>query len=45
MRGRRGAGGGGYAINLGGEFRTLEVHGEDCVTVYRALMDLEDFSG
>lgn len=33
---RKTAGGGGFAINLGGEYSTLEVHGEDSVAVYSA---------
>jgi hypothetical protein len=33
---RKTAGGGGYAINLGGDFRTLEVEGDSNITVYRA---------
>lgn len=33
---RKTAGGGGYAINLGGENATLEVEGRENVTVYRA---------
>jgi len=37
---RKTAGGGGYAINLGGEFGTLEVEGEENITVYRA--EIED---
>lgn len=35
---RKTAGGGGYAINLSGDHRTLEVIGEDQVSVYRALV-------
>jgi hypothetical protein len=33
---RKTAGGGGYAINLGGEFATLEVSGEEHTSVYQA---------
>ena len=33
---RKTAGGGGYAINLGGDFSTLKVTGEENMTVYRA---------
>jgi hypothetical protein len=36
---RKTAGGGGYAVNLGGEFRTLEVEGEENITVYRAKIE------
>ena len=32
---RKTAGGGGYAINVGGEFSTLEVSGEENLTVYQ----------
>jgi hypothetical protein len=39
---RKTAGGGGYAINLGGEHSTLEVTGEDDVAVYRAKMPDEE---
>ncbi|MCB1745967.1 MAG: GFA family protein [Gammaproteobacteria bacterium] len=35
---RKTAGGGGYAINLGGAAESLEVRGEDAVGVYRAVM-------
>jgi len=35
---RKTAGGGGYAINLGGEADTLEVEGRDHVRVYRARL-------
>jgi hypothetical protein len=39
---RKTAGGGGYAINLGGEFGSLEVDGEENVAIYRAkIADLE----
>ena len=33
---RKTAGGGGYAINLGGDYVTLQVTGEENMTVYRA---------
>ena len=36
---RKTAGDGGFAINLGGKAATLEVEGEDNLTVYRARMD------
>jgi hypothetical protein len=37
---RKTAGGGGYAINLGAENSTLQVHGQENITVYRAkIMD------
>ena len=36
---RKTSGGGGYAINLGGEFGTLEVEGEEHITVYRAKIE------
>ncbi|MEM1152040.1 MAG: GFA family protein [Pseudomonadota bacterium] len=35
---RKTAGGGGYAINLGADFRTLEVEGRDNLRVYRAKL-------
>jgi hypothetical protein len=35
---RKTAGGGGYAINLGGEAATLEVQGDDAVGVYQAIV-------
>ena len=39
---RKTAGGGGYAINLGGEASTLEVKGEEYLSIYRArLVDHE----
>lgn len=34
---RKTAGGGGYSINLGGDFDTMQVDGEEHVTVYRAM--------
>jgi len=36
---RKTAGGGGYAINVGGDFATLEIDGEENLTVYRARVD------
>ncbi|PCI22030.1 MAG: alanine acetyltransferase [SAR324 cluster bacterium] len=33
---RKTAGGGGYAINLSGEFQTLSIEGKDGVRIYRA---------
>jgi len=36
---RKTAGGGGYAVNLGGEFGTLDVEGEENITVYRAKIE------
>ncbi len=35
---RKTAGAGGSAINLGGDFRTLKVEGQENITVYRAKM-------
>ena len=35
---RKTAGGGGYAINLGGNFSTLQVTGEEHTTVYQATV-------
>ena len=35
---RKTAGGGGYAINLGGDYSTLKVTGEDNTTVYQAMV-------
>ena len=35
---RKTAGGGGYAINLSGDYRTLEVTGEEFVAVYHARL-------
>jgi hypothetical protein len=39
---RKTAGGGGYAINLGGENSRLQVEGEESITVYRAGIRDED---
>ena len=36
---RKTAGGGGYAINLGGDAASMQVAGEAYVTVYRATLD------
>jgi hypothetical protein len=36
---RKSAGGGGYAINIMGEAATLEIEGEEAVTVFRAQVD------
>lgn len=33
---RKTAGGGGYAINIGGDYKTLEIEGEEYLSVYRA---------
>lgn len=38
---RKTSGGGGYAINLGGDYSSLEVDGESNVSVYRAMMHNE----
>ncbi|MCQ4295862.1 GFA family protein [Pseudomonas stutzeri] len=35
---RKTAGGGGYAINLGGDYRTLQVEGREHVSVYQARL-------
>ena len=35
---RKTAGGGGYAINLGGDFETLKVEGEKFISVYKAII-------
>jgi hypothetical protein len=35
---RKTAGGGGYAINLGGKFETLEVEGDEFISVYKAII-------
>lgn len=39
---RKTAGGGGYAINLGGDYASLEVEGEGSIGVYRAMMHDEE---
>lgn len=36
---RKTAGGGGYAINIGADFETLEISGEEHIAVYQAKMD------
>lgn len=35
---RKTQGGGGYAINIGGDARTLQISGKDDITVYHAVM-------
>jgi len=35
---RKTSGGGGYAINLGGDFSSLEIKGEDNISVYSATL-------
>ncbi|WPP01603.1 GFA family protein [Pseudomonas sp. HR96] len=40
---RKTQGGGGYAINLGGDAKTLKVHGKQHITIYHAKM--RDASG
>ena len=39
---RKTAGGGGYAINLGGDAESLEVEGEDQLSVYQAVIEGAD---
>jgi len=39
---RKTAGGGGYAINLGGDYSSLEVEGEINISVYRAILQDEE---
>ena len=39
---RKTAGGGGYAINLGADYSTLEVDGQDNVTVFHAKIRDEE---
>ena len=41
---RKTQGGGGYAINLGGDANTLQVEGRDAITVYRAKIRHADGS-
>ena len=41
---RKTQGGGGYAINLGGDANTLQVEGRDALTVYRAKIRNDDGS-
>jgi len=38
---RKTAGGGGYAINLGGDYDSLVVQGQEHITVYQATIDNE----
>ncbi len=42
---RKTAGGGGYAINLGGRAESLEVEGQENMNVYRAVIDGEQSPG
>lgn len=42
---RKTAGGGGYAINLGGDFSTLKVEGEDDISVFHARIDGSESPG
>ena len=42
---RKTGGGGGYAINLGADAHTLEVEGEEHLSVYRARIGVPDGSG
>ena len=39
---RKTAGGGGYAINLGGEFESLQVEGKQSLSVYQAKLSPDD---
>ena len=39
---RKTAGGGGYAINLGGDYSSLEVEGDDNISVYSAIIQDEE---
>ncbi|HSG32598.1 MAG TPA: GFA family protein [Thermodesulfobacteriota bacterium] len=39
---RKTAGGGGYAINLNGDYSTLKVEGKENITVYRAYLNDKD---
>ena len=39
---RKTAGGGGYAINLGADFHTLHVEGDDCIGIYQARIPQQD---
>lgn len=36
---RKTAGGGGYAINLGGDFNSMQVEGGECLSVYQARLE------
>jgi hypothetical protein len=42
---RKTAGGGGYAINLGGDMSTLKVEGEENISVFHARIDGEESEG
>lgn len=42
---RKTAGGGGYAINLGADYLTLQVEGEEYISVYQAIIDDPDTEG
>lgn len=42
---RKTAGGGGYAINLSGESKTLDVKGGEHISIYRAVIDGEQSTG
>ncbi len=42
---RKTAGGGGYAINLGGRYDTLKVRGEEHISIYHARIDGETSPG
>ena len=42
---RKTAGGGGYAINLGAEYETLQIEGEEHIAVYRAEVPDERTGG
>ncbi|KAA0013841.1 GFA family protein [Billgrantia pellis] len=42
---RKTAGGGGYAINLGGRYETLSVEGGEQITIYHALIEGEESPG
>ncbi|NIS10041.1 MAG: GFA family protein [Candidatus Dadabacteria bacterium] len=39
---RKTAGGGGYAINLNGDYSTLKIEGKDNITVYQAYLNDKD---
>ena len=39
---RKTAGGGGYAINLGGDYGTFDVNGEEYLSIYRAVIEDAD---
>ena len=39
---RKTAGGGGFAINLGGDYNSMQVEGREHVRVYQALIENED---